>query len=716
MNKKAMLEFISSLMKKMTIDEKIGQLFETSYQGGYITGPEFENNDTIQLLKKGLVGSIIGLYDNKEIMKLQQVAVEKTRCHIPLFFANDIIHGCRTILPIPLAMACSWNLDLIKDAIKVSTKESFASGVNVVFSPVADLAKDARWGRVMEGNGEDPYLSGQIVKTYVEAIQQKAKDGYNMLAACLKHYIAYGAVEAGRDYNTVDMSLDQLYNYYLPPFIEGVKAKAQMVMTSFNTFNGVPLACNKFLIKDVLRKKLKFKGVVISDYTGTEEIIKHKVATTKDEVALKCLDAGIDHEMIARCYLENLAKHKDDPKIIKAIDDACYNVLKLKYELGLFKDPYRAIHLDFMDRWFKVDDKKVALKMANESICLLENKILPFKRSDKVLFIGPFIDNKNILGAWSGKGERCDTETILEILKKENYNFDYFKGSNIFDELNVAGLDEKIKAADKIVLILGEDEWMSGECHSRVNLDLPKVQDELFDYVVKFNKPTALMIHAGRPLVLTKYKKAYDEGKISALVYLWFLGTMSAKALIDTIYGKNVPSGKITMSFPYSVGQLPLYYNHLPTGRPKEEGKPDDYLTRYIDCPNDALYPFGYGLSYTKFKYQNLKLENDLLKDELKFTIEIINESNLKAKEIVQVYIECLCDTVSRPVAELKAFKKLSFLPHEKKVVEFSLKRNALSYYYQGKKYVAQGKYALKVGPNSMDTITCYFEVDKLCK
>ena len=704
-------EFIKKLMDQMTLDEKIGQLYESNYDGGYITGPQFENNDVNQLIKKGLVGSIIGQYDNKVIYNLQKSAVDNTRLHIPLFFSNDIIHGCRTIFPIPLAMSCSWNPKLVESAASVAAKEASHSGVNVTFSPMVDLVRDPRWGRVMESNGEDPYLSSKLSKAYVKGYQGSDLKSENCVAACVKHYAGYGASEAGRDYNLVDMSLDTFYNYYLPPFEAAVKNKVSMVMSSFNTFNGIPSTCNKFLLRDTLKGRLKFDGVVISDYSSSEELIKHKVCIDLKEVAYKTMMAGLDHEMASRAYIDNLKDFKNDPIILKYIDDSVSRILRLKYRLGLFDNPYKAINIDFEKYWLKDEYKEMALKAAEESICLLENRILPLSKKDKVLFVGPFIDTKQVIGAWSGKADKEDAETLLNELKKTDLNYDYFKGCDIDSNLNLFLLDEKIQKCDKIVLILGENQWMSGENQSKTNLDLPSVQLELMDYVTKFNKPIVLLIHSGRPLILTKIKKYFDEHLIDAVGYLWFLGTMSSKAIINTIFGDNNPSGKITMSFPYNVGQIPVYYNTLPTGRPLMEGVSDDYLTRYLDAPNEALYPFGYGLSYSKFIYKNLILKDESMEKQLSFSVEVLNDSDVAGYETIEIYIECMNDIVSRPVNELKSFKKLWFKPHETKVVEFTLKRSDLNYYVFGKKHIACGKYGLKVGPNSRNTIVKYFNV-----
>ena len=703
--------FIDELINKMTIEEKIGQMYESTYTNGFITGPEFENDDVIKLIKKGLVGSIIGQYDNEVIYQLQKTAVEETRLHIPLFFANDIIHGCRTIFPIPLALACTWNPQLVENCAAVAAKESRNSGVQLVFSPVADLARDPRWGRVMEGYGEDPYLASKMTRSLIKGYQGKELYNENTVAACVKHYAGYGAVSGGRDYNSVDMSLDTFYNYYLPPFKEATKNDVKMVMTSFNTFNGIPATCNSFLLRDILKKKLKFKGVVISDYTASDELIKHKVCKDEEEVAYKSIIAGLDHEMVSRSYINQLKKFSNDEKILNYINDSVRRILNLKYDLGLFDNPYLGIHIDFEKYWLLPAYLDQAYLAANESITLLENRILPLNKKDHVLFIGPFIDTKRLVGAWAGKVDHNYCKSLIEELANTNYHYDYFKGCEINSDFNTKGLEEKILKNDKIVLLLGEDQWESGENKSKTNLELSDIQYQLLDYVIKFNKPTILLIHAGRPLILSRIKKLYEERKIDAVMYNWFLGTMSSKSIIHTLYGINNPSAKLTMSFPYNVGQIPIYYNHLPTGRPKENGISDDYRTRYLDAPNDALYPFGYGLSYSKFIYKNLILKSEILEKELSFSIEVLNDSSYAGYETIEVYIECMNDIVSRPINELKNFKKLWFLPHETKVVEFVIKRNDLNYVVNSKNHIACGTYGLKVGPNSIDTIVKYFTV-----
>ena len=690
-------EFVKDLMSKMTLREKIGQLYQTSYDGGVITGPQFQKSNIITSLKKGEVGSVLGLWENDVLKKLQDIATSETNMKIPLMNCFDVIHGCKTLLPINLAMSCSWNPDLIRKANKMVAFESTHSGVDLTFAPMLDLARDPRWGRVMECNGEDPYLSSVLARAEVNGFH----DGG--LATCAKHYVGYGACVGGRDYDAVDMSTTTLFNYYLPPFKAAVNSGTEMVMTSFNSFNGIPSSVNDYLLRHCLRKKLKFDGVIISDWASMMETINHKVAFDEKEVAKKSIIAGVDHEMVTTCYidyLEELVKEKEIPSSL--IDEACFRVLLLKYKLGLFDDPYKNIQLDEDKYFLTTENKKVAYDMANESICLLENDgTLPLKKKTKVAFVGPYIDEKKVVGAWGGKVNFNDTITILEALEKGNYNYVSSKGLEMFNEnpdLYNKALDD-IKNSDVIVYTMGEEQWMSGESHSRATLSVIDAHDKVLDELLKLGKKIVLVFFSGRPLVLSKYKKLYEEGKVQAILYAWFLGTMSGEAIVDTIYGKNNPSGKITMSFPRDVGQIPVYYNHLPSGRPNIPNTNNDYRLRYIDMDISPLYPFGYGLSYSKFKYSDVSIST--IGNKINVEVEIENTSNIKGKEIVELYIEAPSGIVARPVKELKGFKKITLKANEKKKVIFSLDRKDLMYYYEEKLVSFSGIYKIFVGANS---------------
>lgn len=694
-------QLVIQLMSRMTLKEKIGQMYQTGHEGTEVTGPQFDASKTVTNIKDGLVGSIIGLYDNDVIYSLQKTAVEESRLGIPLMFCNDIIHGCRTAFPHNLALSSTFNPQMIYNCASVSAYESSHSGINVVFSPMVDLVRDPRWGRVVESNGEDPYLSTVLTKAYIEGYQGDLTS-YDKVAACLKHYVGYGAVLAGREYNTVDFSRRSLFQYYLKPFEAGIKADAKMVMTSFNVFEDVPVTANKYLLRDVLREKLGFEGVVISDYTSSMEIMNHKIAKNAKEVAKKCAIAGLDHEMIYTSYIDHLEElvlsNEVDEKLI---DEACHRVLYLKYELGLFDNPYKNIYYDFESYWLSDDAKQKALDAALESCVLLknDNKSLPLNDKEKVAFIGPMVETKELIGAWGGKAKVEDCISLMEALNDSNHEYTYALGSNIH-ETNQGLIDEAIKTAseaDKIVLALGEHQHMAGEARARADIRLPKAQIELLKEISKLGKPIVLLISAGRPLDLTEV-----VDKVDSILYTWFLGTMSGQAIEKLIYGKDNPSGKLTMSFPYTVGQIPVYYNALNTGRPYDGVT--FYSSHYTDIPNEPLYSFGYGLSYSNFEYSNLRIENKLVKknDVIKVSVDVFNNSSVPGKEVVELYIEAESFSVARPVLELKGFNKVNFDAYEKKTITFNLDSNALSYLnIDMVDSVEEGLYRIYVGPSS---------------
>ena len=695
-------KFILDLMKKMTLREKIGQMYQSPYDGSLITGNVKGTTNTLDSIYKGEVGSIIGLNDVSVIKRLQEIAVNETKNKIPLMFCNDIIHGCKTMLPINLAMSATWNPSLIEKGCKMVGYEASHSGVNITFSPMLDIARDARWGRVMEGNGEDAYLSKHIAAAYVKGYH---KGG---IGACAKHYVGYGACVGGRDYDGVEMSTTTLFNHYLPPFKEAINNGCEMVMSSFNTFNDVPVTINDYLLRHVLRKKLGFKNVVVTDWGSLEEVKEHHCAIDNRECAKKGIKAGVDHEMYTRCFIDNLEELVKTGEVEgKLIDEACYRVLNIKYKMGLFDNPYKAIYENSESYFLEEKSKKVAYQVASEAMCLLENNgILPLAKKQKVAFIGPFVDEKKVVGAWGGKVNFDDTITIKESLDKKGYHYLYAKGSNMFDT-NDCLLEEAMqiaKEANTIVLTIGEEQWMSGENKSRTTLDVIGAHESLLEELLKLNKRIVLVIFGGRPLVLTKYKKLYEENKVHAILYAWFLGTMSGDVIVDCLYGKINPSGKLSISFPRSIGQVPIYYNRLPSGRPHDDGGNNDYLMRYIDMELTPLYPFGYGLSYSKFIYGDIILSSDSigLSDKLQASVEIVNDSSYKGAEVVQLYIAAPSGNVSRPIKELKGFKKVSLNAYEKKVVTFDLNPKDLMY-YEGEKIVNYlGKYKLFIGPNSM--------------
>lgn len=694
-------KLVTELMKKMTLDEKIGQMYQTGHEGTAVTGPQFDASDTVVKIKNGFVGSIIGLYDNEVIYNLQKTAVEGSRLGIPLLFCNDIIHGCRTAFPHNLALSSSFNPMMAYNCARVSAYESSHSGVNLVFSPMLDIVRDPRWGRVMESNGEDPYLSSVFAEAYVNGYQNDLTS-YDSVAACAKHYVGYGATLGGREYNTVDFSRRSLFQYYLKPFKAAIEEDVKMVMTSFNVFEDVPVTANKYLLRDVLRGELGFDGVVISDYTSSMEIMNHKIAKNGKEVALKCIKAGLDHEMIYTAYVDHLKELVEEGQVdVKLIDEACYRVLYLKYELGLFDNPYKNIYYNFEDYWLKEDALKKALDAAIESCVLLknDNKMLPIKEDDNIAIIGPMANTLEVIGPWSGKAQVSDCISLLKALDDNNHKYEWALGSNIHDT-NEELLNEAIniaKKADKIILTLGEHQHMSGEANARSNICLPDAQIKLLDEISKLGKPIILIVFAGRPLDLTKV-----VDKVDSILYAWFLGTMSGVALEKLIYGKENPSGKLTMSFPYTVGQVPIYYNTLNTGRPTDGVT--HYTSRYIDIPNEPLFPFGYGLSYSNFKYSNFKIEDKkVFKDDvIKISVDVFNDSDFAGKEVIELYIEAQSFSVSRPNLELKGFQKHYFKAKEKKTIYFNLDSKALSYYnIDMNDVVEDGLYNIFVGPSS---------------
>ena len=697
-----MNSFVLDLMSKMTIDEKIGQMYQTYYDGSNLTGADYGNSNFQKLLREGKIGSILGLNDTKVYRELQRIATEETRLGIPIMNCLDIIHGCKTILPNNIAMSCSWNPELIKESNVMVASETINSGGDLTFAPMLDLARDPRWGRCTEGNGEDPYLASALAKAETEGFK---KGG---LACCAKHYVGYGACFGGRDYDGVDMSISTLFNYYLPPFKSSVDSKVDMVMTSFNTLNGIPSTANSYLVDHILRKKYKFNGVVISDWGSVLEEIEHRVAKDEKECAEKSIKAGVDIEMATSTYINHAKELVLSGALSEEkINDACYRILDLKYRMGLFKDPY--IHIKEEESKYLLTDsnKKQALKMAYEAICLLENDgVLPLKKRSKVCYVGPFVNEKKVAGAWPGRVNYDDCVTIKEALDKDKYKYSYAIGSNMLDT-NQDLIQEAIKASsdcDEVVITIGEEDWMSGEGHSRAHLDCLVPHDLLVDEMIKLNKKIILVIFSGRPLVLTKYKKLFEEKKIHAIFYAWFLGTMSGKAIVDTLYGLNNPSGKITMTFPYDLGQVPIYYNHYPSGRPNIKLGNNDYRVHYIDVPFNPLYPFGYGLSYSKFKYGEIILSKDEIniKENIEVKIKVKNESNRVGKEIVELYIQSPPGILSRPVKELKGFKKINLKPFEEKEVVFTLKPKDLMYYMDEKLVPYFGKYKVYVGASSM--------------
>lgn len=727
-NTNKMNNFVNALMKKMTLDEKIGQLNLVT-PGGAVTG-SVVSKDVDTKIRNGQVGGLFGITGPDKIRAAQEIAVKNSRLHIPLIFGLDVIHGHRTIFPIPLGLSASWDTSLIRKSARIAANEATADALNWVFSPMVDIARDPRWGRIAEGNGEDPFLGSQIAKAMVEGYQGNdlAKD--TTVMACVKHYALYGAAEAGRDYNTVDMSKVRMYNEYLPPYKAAVDAGVGSVMSSFNTVNGVPATANKFLMTDVLRKQWGFKGLVVTDYTAINEMVNHGIGDLQT-VSARALNAGIDMDMVGEGFLTTLKKSLQQGKVTqKEIDDACRRVLEAKYKLGLFEDPYRYCNDEKAKTELMSDaNLNAAREIAERCFVLLKNSqnVLPLKKSGTIALIGPLGDNKrNMLGTWSVSGDPEKSVTIMQGIKNvagNDVNILYAKGANISDDtafikrVNALGkeinpdkrspeemLNEAVETANKadvVVAVLGEAADMTGESSSMSNISLQKSQEDLLKALVKTGKPVVLVLMNGRPMTLT-----WEDQNVPAILDTWFGGTEAGNAVADVLFGNYNPSGKITASFPRNVGQIPIYYNHLNTGRPYQAGEGTKFKSDYLDVSNDPLYPFGYGLSYTTFNYSDISMSSKTLNSSGKITasVDITNTGTRSGKETVQMYIRDMVGSIARPVKELKGFKQITLEPGETKKVSFTISVEDLKFYNSDLKYVYEpGDFKVFIGTNSAD-------------
>jgi beta-glucosidase len=702
-------ELVTDLMSRMTLREKIGQLFQTAPKEAHVEGLRCHlDQETDELIREGLCGSIIGVSVPEIAYQLQRLAVEESRLGIPLFFAMDIIHGCRTIFPINLAMSCSFDPDWIEKTCNVAAREAAHKCIHLTYSPMVDIVRDPRWGRVMESNGEDPYLSRVLAGAYIRGYQQGDLTSYDSVAACVKHFAAYGAVEAGREYNTVDMSDRHLRMFYLPPYRACVDEGAACVMSSFNIVNGVPSTANSYLLQQILRQEWGFEGFVVSDYTSTEEIINHKIASNPEIVAEKCIKAGLDHEMISNTYISHLEKLVEKGRVsVDLIDAACRRILSFKYEIGLFDNPYRAIYADPESYVCHPESRKISLEMAKRSIVLLKNKnnILPLKdKNKKIALIGPGADSRSMVGAWGGFGRVEECVTLREGLSAEGLNLVYAKGCSFLgDDEDDASIEEAVKAAsqaDIILFALGEPDHFSGECNSRSDISVTGRQKELVEKLLPLDKPMVGIFFSGRPLDLVWFDHHLD-----GVVQAWYLGNESGNALAHVLTGKYNPSAKLTMTFPYTAGQIPVYYNHFNTGRPSMTGQPRDiFKSCYIDIPSEPLYPFGYGLSYTTFSFGPVFLSASTMSGSDSVTAEVLvaNQGSCFGEEIVQLYIECMEFSVTRPVKELKGFQKISLAPGEERRVTFTLTCEDLCYLNIDNRMTPEDtEYKVYIGPDS---------------
>lgn len=715
-------EFVAELMAKMTVDEKIYQTVQFT-SDGTVTGPKSGEN-FITRIQQGKVGSILNATGAKETREIQRVNLENSRLKIPLLFGHDVIHGYKTIFPINLGMASSWDPKAVELAARVAATEASSAGVQWTFAPMVDVTRDSRWGRVSEGSGEDTYLGIQMAIANVKGFQGDDLSKTNTILACTKHFAAYGAVEAGREYNTVDMSERVLRETYLPAFKATVDAGVKTFMTSFNEISGIPSTGNKFLLRDVLKGEWKFDGMVVTDYTGMNEMVAHGFATDNQNAGEIAMNAGVDMDMVGGVYMNYLKKSYNEGKVSLAqIDDACKRILDVKYDLGLFEDPYRySDEAREKATIYKPEFLQASLDVAKKSLVLLKNnnQILPLNNTQKIAFVGPLVnDEYNIIGSWAALGDRTGFATSV----KEGVT-NYLKNvSNVtFDqgvELQSTKRDwiqkalENAQKADVIVAVMGEKEDMSGEAASRTNIDLPGIQKEFLADLKKLGKPIVLVLMNGRPLTLS-----WENENMDAILEAWWPGTRGGDAIAQTLFGANNPNGKLPMSFPRNVGQLPIYYNHKNTGRPYLglSDPEQKYKSRYTDVDNSPLYSFGYGLSYTTFEYSNLKISSDKIKfnEKVKVSVDVKNTGNYEGQEVVQLYVHDLVGSVTRPVKELKGFEKINLKKGETKTVSFEISSQDLQFYGLDMKYEAEaGFFDAFIGGNSDTEKKVSFELVK---
>jgi len=726
--------FINSLMKKMTLEEKIGQLNLPSI-GFDVTGP-MVSKDVEEKIRKGLVGGVFNTFTPIAVRKLQEMAVNQTRLKIPLLFGYDVIHGHRTIFPIPLGLSSSWDLDLIERTARAAAEEASADGLNWTFSPMVDIARDPRWGRVSEGAGEDPYLGSQIARVMVKGYQGTDLSKNNTILSCVKHFALYGAPEAGRDYNTVDMSLVRMFNEYLPPYHAAIKEGVATVMTSFNEINGIPATGNRWLMTDLLRKQWGFKGLVVTDYTAINEMINHGVGDEK-KVGELSLNAGSNMDMVGETYIKHGVELVKSGRVsVATIDALCRQVLEAKYKLGLFDDPFRYVNEERNRTEIMNDVKKqLALEAAQKSMVLLKNanNVLPLRSNQRIAFIGPLVkDQRNLIGNWSGAGDWRKAISLWDALtaRPNAKNFLYAKGCDITNDSNLIKklnphdaqivpdgrsaremVDEAVMAAnrsDVVVVVLGEPFGMSGEAASRSDIGLLENQKALLRALKITTKPIVLVLMNGRPLTLS-----WENDNVEAILEAWYPGTLAGPAISSILFGEAIPSGKLSMTFPRNVGQIPIYYNHKMTGRPLDENQ--KYTSKYLDVANSPLYPFGWGLSYTSFSYGDIKLSNARMKasDKITLTIPVSNTGKYDAEEVVQLYIRDMVGSVTRPVKELKGFQKIFLKKGETKTVTFTIAVDDLKFYNANLKWAAEpGEFRVFVGGNSVDVKEARFVLE----
>ncbi len=724
--------FVTDLMGKMTIREKLGQLNLPS--GGDLVTGSVMNCELSDMIRKEEIGGFFNVKGIKKIYDLQRLAVEETRLKIPLIVGADVIHGYETIFPIPLALSCSWDTLAIQRMARISAIEASADGICWTFSPMVDICRDARWGRIAEGSGEDSYLASLLAKAYVHGYQGDSMQGKDEILSCVKHFALYGASEAGKDYNTVDMSHLRMYNEYFAPYRAAVEAGVGSVMSSFNIVDGIPATANKWLLTDVLRDEWGFQGLLVTDYNSIAEMSIHGVAPLK-EASVRALQAGTDMDMVSCGFLNTLEESLKEGKVTEAqIDAACRRVLEAKYKLGLFADPYKYCDtLRAEKELYTPEHRAVAREVAAETFVLLknENHLLPLEEKGKIALIGPMADARNnMCGMWSMTCTPSRHGTLLEGIRSavgDKAEILYAKGSNVYYDAEMEkgavgirplerGNDQQLLAealrtaarADVIVAAVGECAEMSGESPSRTNLEIPDAQQDLLKALVKTGKPVVLLLFTGRPLILN-----WESEHIPSILNVWFGGSETGDAVADVLFGKAVPCGKLTTTFPRSVGQLPLFYNHLNTGRPDPDNRVfNRYASNYLDESNEPLYPFGYGLSYTDFVYGDLQLSSETLpkNGNLTASVTVTNKGNHDGYETVQIYLRDIYAEVARPVKELKGFDRIFLKKGESREVKFVLTEDDLKFYNSGLQYIYEpGEFDVMIGTNSRDVQTKRF-------
>lgn len=720
--------FINSLMSKMTLEEKLGQL-NLPTGDAFKTG-EATSSNIGKKVAEGKVGAILNMATVKSIREIQEIAITQSRLKIPLIFGMDVIHGYKTTFPIPLGLTSSWDMSLIEKSARIAAQEASADGISWTYSPMLDIARDPRWGRVAESSGEDVYLSSRAGEAFVKGYQGNDLSKNNTILSCVKHFALYGAAEAGRDYNTTDMSLNRMYNEYFPPYKAAIDAGAGTVMSSFNDINGTPASANRWLMTDVLRKQWGFKGFVVTDFTAIDEMVNHGLGDTAT-VAAKAKNAGIDMDMVGESYLRTLKKSMQEGKVKMAdIDMACRRVLEAKYDLGLFQDPYKYCDPQRAAAELTTPENlKAAREIATQTFVLLknQNQLLPLKKSMKLALVGPLANSRyDMVGTWAVGADHSKSVTVLEGFKNalgNNAFIQYAKGCNLVEDKKLdswihwdkSSIDsvrtpEQLKEeafaiakeSDVIVAVMGEGAEMSGESSSRSDISLPGNQQAFLKDLLKIGKPVVLVLFTGRPLTIK-----WEDDNIPAILNVWFGGTEAGNAVADVVFGDVNPAGKLPVTFPQVLGQVPIYYNHKNTGRPLAEGKWfQKYRSNYLDVPNEPLYPFGYGLSYTTFHYGDLNLSSTNLKGNqtLQASVTVTNTGKYDGAEVVQLYIRDLVGSITRPVKELKGFQKIWLKAGESKTVTFTISTSDLKFYNSDLKYDWEpGDFEIMIGGNSRD-------------